>query len=158
MIDIVLTILIIVLGGVSFLLWQKMKAMRQRLEILNDRLYSWGAETRAMMEELRKQIRRLDFEIRRQAGKIEITPDIRIADLLALHPRMKEVLAAMHLGGCSSCATSEQETLAAGAASYGLDIATILAEIGRFIEDPDRYQPRKQEQGIPVQIQIPGKN
>lgn len=158
MINIVLTILIIVLGGVSFLLWQKMKAMRQRLEILNDRLYSWGAETRAMMEELRKQIRRLEFEIRRQAGKIEITPDIRIADLLVLHPRMKEVLAAMHLGGCSSCATSEQETLAAGAASYGLDIATILAEIGRFIEDPDRYQPREQEQGIPVQIQIPGKN
>jgi hypothetical protein len=65
---------------------------------------------------------------------------MRIADILALHPRIKEVLSGMHLGGCSSCASSEQESLAAGAASYGLDAAAILTEIQRFLADPDHYQ------------------
>lgn len=153
-----LAILVMGLGGACFLLWQKMKAIRQRLETLNDRLYSWGAETRSMMEEMRKHIRRLDFELRRQAGQIEVTQDMRIADLLALHPRMKEVLAVLHKGGCSSSASGEQETLAAGAASLGLDVSAILEEIRRFIEDPDHYQPRQLSAGVPVQIQIPVKN
>jgi len=91
------------------------------------------------MEELRKQIRRLDFESKWRAGRIRITPEMRIADILAIHPRMKEVLAGVHLGGCSSCAASESESLAAGAASYGLDVGSIMSEINKFLADPDHY-------------------
>lgn len=127
---------------------------------MNDRLYSWGSETRTLIEELRKQIRRLDFEIKRRGGEIRISPEMKIAEILAIHPRMKEVLAGVHLGGCSSCSTSENETLAAGAASYGLDIDMIMTELNRFLANPDHYTGSNLPASPPVltdtlQIQIP---
>lgn len=157
---VLLWILLIAVGFYSFLVSRKAKVALRKADHMSDRLYSWGSETRTMMEELNKRIRRLDFEMSRRAGEIKLSPEMRISDILAVHPRMKEVLAGVHLGGCSSCATSESETLAAGAASYGLDIQLILGEIDRFLADPDHYTametPQLQPQsGSPIQIHLP---
>lgn len=138
---------LLVVGVYAFLAGQRAKAAQLKAEQMNDRLYSWGSETRTMMAELTKQIKRLDFELKRQAGEIVVTPGMRIADILAIHPRMKEVLAGLHLGGCSSCATSDEETLAATAASNGRDLEAILSEIRRFLESPDTYQPTLKPDG-----------
>lgn len=157
---ILLWILLVVIGFQSFLSWRKARAAQKKTEQMSDRLYSWGSETRAMMEELRRQIQRLEFEIKRAAGEIEISPEMRIADILAIHPGIKEVLAGVHLGGCSGCATSQIETLAAGAASYGLDIDQIMNELNRFLANPDLYRGPSEPiphriPGESVQIQLP---
>ncbi len=153
-------ILLAAVGFHSFLASSAAKAAQRRASQMSDRLYSWGSETRTMMEELRQQIRRLDFEIKRRAGELTISPEMSIADILAIHPRMKEVLAGVQLGSCSGCAASGNESLAAGAASYGLDINLIMGEIHRFLTDPDHYQgpeiPRPRSAATEsIQIQIP---
>lgn len=153
-----LSIAVAALAAYTFILGQRVKSAQRRTEQLTDRLYSWGSETRTLIDEMRKQIRRLDFEIKRRAGEIEISPEARVSDLLLLHPRMKEVLDGLQQGGCGSggCSSGSPETLAATAATVGASIDAVLAEIQRFLQDPDGYQPARttSSPGL-IQIQIP---
>lgn len=146
------------LGGYCFLLGRRTRSQSQRIEQLSDRLYSWGAETRSHIEEVRGLIKAMEMRARRSAGEQVVSPDMLIADVLAIHPRMKEVLAGMHLGGCNSCSVSTVETLGQGAASYGLNIDEILAEIEKFLAAPDSYHAVPKPHGGPksgIQIQLP---
>jgi len=153
----ILFILLLLVAGYAWLVHRKAKGLVRRLDHVNDRLYSWGGDTRQALEAMEQRVRALEFEKRRDRGEFNIGPDTLIADLLAIHPRMKEVLAAMHLGGCSSCSTSQVETLGEGVASYNLDLDAILREIEAFIADPDSYSAEPKPPGGPqgtIQIQI----
>ena len=52
-----------------------------------------------------------------------------VGEALSRDARAKWVLAAYHIGGCASCAMSEEETLAEVAKGYGLDIGALLADL-----------------------------
>jgi hypothetical protein len=43
-----------------------------------------------------------------------------------LHPQAGQVMAALHLGGCSSCAVEAESTLAAACAEQGVDLNGLL--------------------------------
>jgi hybrid cluster-associated redox disulfide protein len=157
----VLYVLLVALALYSWFAHRRIKNLSKRLDQINDRLYHWGAESRNSFEGLHKAIQGIDLDIKRRAGELRVTSDMLIADVLAIHPRMKEVLAAMHLGGCSSCSTSAAETLGEGAASYDLDTERILEEVNKFLADPDGYEipesdPHPAPTGV-VQIQMPQK-
>jgi hybrid cluster-associated redox disulfide protein len=158
MLTFLLFTLLVAVAGYAWLVHLKTKGLVRRLDQVNDRLYSWGGETRQALALLEERVRALEFEKKRDRGEFRVTPDMLIADVLTIHPRMKEVLAAMHLGGCSSCSTSKAETLGEGAASYNLDIEGILREIEDFMKDPEGYQAEPKPHGGPaglMQIQIP---
>lgn len=157
----VLYVLLVALALYSWFAHRRIKNLSKRLDQINDRLYHWGAESRTSFEGLQKAIQGIDLDIKRRAGELRVTPDMLIADVLAIHPRMKDVLAAMHLGGCSSCSTSTAETLGQGAASYDLDTEKILEEVNAFLADPEGYRipenhPHPEPAGV-VQIQMPHK-
>ncbi len=155
--EIILTIGLVVMGGYCFLLGRRSKAQTQRIEQLSDRVYSWGSETRSYIDEIRGQLKVIELKSRRNRGEQVVSPEMLISEVLAIHPRMKEVLASMHLGGCNSCSVSSSETLGQGAASYGLNIHEILAEIDKFLADPSSYQGDPKPHGGPqgIQIQLP---
>lgn len=132
---------LLVVGGYLWLIGRRLKNLETRLDRINDRLYAWGGESRKAYENLEGRLKELEFEERKKSGKIRISGDLLISDLLEIHPRMAEVLAGFHLGGCSSCRISRTETLAQAASSYGLDLESIVAEIERFLENPTVYQP-----------------
>ncbi|MCA9409939.1 MAG: DUF1858 domain-containing protein [Candidatus Omnitrophica bacterium] len=154
--EVILFAVVVILGVYCLLLGRRTKGQAQRIEQLSDRLYSWGAETRSYIDEVRGQLKIIEMRSRRTEGENVVTPDMLISDILAIHPRMKDVLASMHLGGCNSCSVSSSETLGQGAASYGLNIDEIMAEIDKFLSNPDGYvadpKPHGGAQGIQIQI------
>jgi hybrid cluster-associated redox disulfide protein len=60
------------------------------------------------------------------AGMRYFNMDMTIQEAMSLHPRVPEVMAAFHLGGCASCGISSFETLAQVCMAYGVDIDTML--------------------------------
>lgn len=53
-------------------------------------------------------------------------PEMTIGEAMSVHPRVREVFAAFHLGGCAHCAINEIETLEQVCAGYGVDMNVLL--------------------------------
>jgi hybrid cluster-associated redox disulfide protein len=53
-------------------------------------------------------------------------PNMTIIDAMNVHPKVAEVFAAFHLGGCSSCGISEVETVGQVCMAYGVDVDLLL--------------------------------
>ncbi len=60
--------------------------------------------------------------------------DMTIAEAMAVHPRVAEVFAAFHLGGCSHCAINELETLGQVCAGYGVDADMLIEVLDEVVE------------------------
>lgn len=60
-------------------------------------------------------------------------PQMTVEEALALHPSAKWVLAAYHIGGCSQCAMSEEETLEQVAAGYQLPLDHLLSDLNSLL-------------------------
>ncbi|MGE4158916.1 MAG: disulfide oxidoreductase [Planctomycetota bacterium] len=53
-------------------------------------------------------------------------PDMLVSDAMAIHPRAKEVFAGFHLGGCSSCSISYNESIEQVCMGYGVEVEMLL--------------------------------
>ena len=60
-----------------------------------------------------------------------------ISEAIAVHPRVAEVFAAFHLGGCAHCHISQVETLDQVCVAYGID-SDMLLEV---LEDVVKEEP-----------------
>ncbi len=60
------------------------------------------------------------------AGMSFFSLDMTIEEAMSIHPRVAEVFAAFHLGGCASCGISSFETLGQVCMAYGVDPDTLL--------------------------------
>ncbi|MBI3327779.1 MAG: disulfide oxidoreductase [Nitrospinae bacterium] len=54
---------------------------------------------------------------------------MQIGDAIASDPRVRDVLAQFHLGGCSACAINEEETIEQAAMRYGVQLEQLLAAL-----------------------------
>ena len=61
-----------------------------------------------------------------EAQERYFNPDMTVAAAMAMHPRVAEVFAAFHLGGCSHCGISQVETIGQVCMGYGVDINILL--------------------------------
>ena len=88
--------------------------------------------------ELDVVVRELDFERRRQRGEIRFAPSTRLEEALAVHPRVREILAGFGItgSGCAGGSLDESRTLAETCAASSLDARVVLDALGRFLEDP----------------------
>jgi len=67
----------------------------------------------------------------------QITPDIRMADLLASFPGAKRALfKGFHVGGCQSCGFSEEDTLAEVAEKHAKDVNAMV----HYLVDAQRQE------------------
>ncbi len=70
--------------------------------------------------------------------------DMPVAEAMAVHPRVAEVFAAFHLGGCAHCGISHYETIEQVCMAYGVDVNVLLEVLEGLLEkDP---QPQGEEQ------------
>ena len=60
-------------------------------------------------------------------------PQMTVEQALALHPSAKWVFAAYHIGGCSGCAKSEDETLEEVAVGYQLPLDKLLNDLNSLL-------------------------
>ncbi len=62
------------------------------------------------------------------------TPEMPVADAMALHPRAAEVFAAFHLGGCAHCHINAFETIEQVCSAYGVDVNVLLEVLEGLFE------------------------
>lgn len=68
--------------------------------------------------------------------------DMPVAEAMALHPRVAEVFAAFHLGGCSHCGVAQFETIEQVCMGYGVDSEVLLEVLEGLMEnDPQEDGP-----------------
>ena len=61
--------------------------------------------------------------------------DMTIAQAMAVHPRVREVMAGFHLGGCAHCAVSEFETVRQVCEGYGVPLPMLMDTLESLITD-----------------------
>jgi hybrid cluster-associated redox disulfide protein len=126
----VLTMLIALVAlGVAAITLFKQRFLREALRDAQRRLYLAQARLNEMESTVQKEMYALRSLVRRQAGGPVFDPSMKVADAIALDPRIRDVLAQFHLGGCSSCAINEEHTIEQAARSYGVDINRLMAAL-----------------------------
>lgn len=66
--------------------------------------------------------------------------DMTIAEAMAVHPRVAEVFAAFHLGGCAHCHINRVETLAQVCEGYGIDSDMLLEVLEDVLANPEEAE------------------
>ncbi|HOE64885.1 MAG TPA: disulfide oxidoreductase [Candidatus Hydrogenedentes bacterium] len=62
-----------------------------------------------------------------ESGKFRFfSLDMTVGEAMGVHPRVREVFAAFHLGGCAHCAINQYETVGQVCAGYGVDPDMLL--------------------------------
>ena len=67
------------------------------------------------------------------AAERRFTAEMIVGDALVLHPNARWVFASYHLGGCTHCAVSNEETLAQVAEGYGISLEKLLADLNSLL-------------------------
>ena len=63
--------------------------------------------------------------------------DMTVGEAMSVHPKVAEVFAAFHLGGCSNCGISEFETVAQVCMGYGVDVEVLLSVLEGLLDEVD---------------------
>ncbi len=119
--------------AIAYLAFRRANAVERRLAETQDRLQDLSAQMAQAAEELREGLASLRLELRQRAGELAFTPDMTIAEALNVHPRVKDVLASFHLGGCSHCAVSDVDTIEGACQSYGIDQKALMQALNQLI-------------------------
>lgn len=64
----------------------------------------------------------------------QFTPDMTVGAAMALHPNTRWVFASYHLGGCSHCAISMEETIGQVAEGYGVPLDKLMEDLNSLLE------------------------
>lgn len=70
-----------------------------------------------------------------------ITANMRIREILALHPRAADVLNAYGIR-CEGCHAGRYESLAQGARVHGIELRTLLADLNHAATSPGTHRDR----------------
>jgi hybrid cluster-associated redox disulfide protein len=115
--------------GLAATIGLRQRALREALQDAQRRLYVAQARLNELESGVHKDLQTLRTAIRRQSGGSIFEPTMRIADAVTIDPRVREVLAQFHLGGCSSCAINEADTIQQTATSYGINVEHLMAAL-----------------------------
>lgn len=117
----------------AFLAMRRASSLQERLESANRAIFELRSALNGLEERQGQQLADLQLSLRRQAGEAIFRPDMTIAEALAVHPKVNEVLASFHLGGCSQCAVSDVDTIQGACQTYGLDEKALMAALNAVI-------------------------
>jgi hypothetical protein len=115
--------------AIASITYGRERALRESLREAQRRLYLAQARLNELENTFQKELYALRAVVRRQSGGPVFEPTMRIADAIAIDPRVRDALAHFHLGGCSSCAVNEEDTLEQAAASYGVNLEHLMAAL-----------------------------
>lgn len=77
----------------------------------------------------------------------KFTKELTIGQAMRMHPRAAEVFMGFHLGGCSHCAISEEESIEQVSLGYGIPVDMLLNALNSLYEyDRKRAEAAKAAQ------------
>ena len=65
---------------------------------------------------------------------VHFNKDMLVADAMKTHARVNEVFAGFHLGGCSSCQISHEETIEQVCFAYGVEVDMLLESLESLMD------------------------
>lgn len=121
--------------GMAWMCHKKSGTLREKLSDTNSRIYNLRRENLEVQEKNEKEIMSLKFEILKLQGELKVSPEMKIGEIMAVHPQAQQVLAGFHLGGCSSCSVDDRQSLAEAAAVNGRELEPILAALNSLVAE-----------------------
>lgn len=118
---------------VAFLAVRRASGLQERLERATSQLLELRSTVSDANEALENRLNDLHLDLRRQGGETIFNPAMTIADAMSVHPRVAEVLASFHLGGCSNCAVSDVDTIQGACQTYGIDQAALMNALNALV-------------------------
>jgi hypothetical protein len=77
----------------------------------------------------------LKFQVLKAQGDLKVTPEMKMSEILAIHPQAEQVLAGFHLGGCSSCSFDPRQSLGEVTAVNGREVEPILVALNSLVNE-----------------------
>lgn len=128
-----LTIVALLIGlvglGYAWLVRQDLDKATRRLDRYNRSLYDASDQIRKLEASQAATVAELRAEIARSSGKASFRPAMSVRESYALHPQAQEILAAYHMGGCSSCAVEMDDTIAQVCTNAGIDVGQVIGDL-----------------------------
>jgi hypothetical protein len=154
-----LTYIALTIGLIGFLMaWRanaKNKDLQERIARTNSRVYDLRRELLEMQQTAQQETMQLKFQLLKSQGELKVTPDMKIGEIVALHPQAEQILAGFHLGGCASCATDPGQTLSEAIGSYGRELEPILVALNMLVvEGGNGYETVSSERLKTPNIQL----
>jgi hybrid cluster-associated redox disulfide protein len=128
-IDIVIVLIAFSALGIAAVSYLRLRVVRDSLREGQRRLYLVQARLNELENTMQRELQVLRALARQRSGSPVLESTMKIADAIALDPRIRDVLAQFHLGGCSSCAIDEEHTIEQAALSYGIDVDRLMAAL-----------------------------
>src|ERR671924_53962 len=113
--------------GIAAMTILRQRSCRETLRDMQRRLYLTQARLNETESMVQQELQTLRAVVRRQSGGPLFESTMKIADAIAIDPRVRDVLAQFHLGGCGSCAINEEHTIEQAAANYGVNLEPLMA-------------------------------
>ena len=134
-----LTYIALALGLIGVLMaWsanRKNKALSEKIAQTNSRIYHLRREIQETQEEAEYERTQLKFQLLKLEGDLKVTPDMKIGEIMIMHPQAQQVMAGFHMGGCSSCLVDDRQTLAEAVAVNGRDLEPILVALNTLVAE-----------------------
>jgi hypothetical protein len=123
--------------GIVAVSYVRLRVVRDALREMQRRLYLVQARLNELEGTMQKELQTLRILTRQQSTAPRLEPTMRMADAIALDPRRRDILAQLHLGGCSSCGIDEEQTIAQVALSRGLNLDRLMAALSALDSEPE---------------------
>lgn len=134
-----LTYLALAVGIIAiFMAWRtgrKNSELQERIAQVNSRVYNLRREMQESQEKAEYEMMQLKFELLTAKGELKVTPDMKMSEIVAIHPQAQQVLAGFHLGGCSSCSFDPRQSLSEVTAVNGRPVEPILLALNTLIAE-----------------------
>src|SRR5262245_23654625 len=130
--------------GLAIITFFRQRYVRDMLRDMQRRLYLAQARLNELESTAQKELQALRSVMRRQSGGPVFEASMKIAEAIAIDPRVRDLLAQFHLGGCSACAVNEEQTIEQAAMSYGIDVDRLLVALTAFGTGQDPEPPTRQ--------------
>jgi hypothetical protein len=127
----------LIAAGLAWLVLRRQRRLGGDIEEAESRLARRHYRLQSQLGTLEARVRELEFEARKARGQVRFDPDMTIREILAVHPRTREILAAYGvLRPVGS--VDEEATLRRVCRERSLDAALVLDTLRRFAADPAR--------------------
>ena len=117
----------------AFLATRRMAGLQERLDRTTSQLNELRTATGESLGELHDKLNELSLQVRRQSGQPIFNPRMTISEAMGVHPKVVDVLASFHLGGCSHCAVSDVDTIEGACQTYAIDQTALMNALNGLV-------------------------
>ena len=107
-----------------------------QIELVKSRgiIFDLSRGVREIREELKQTRRQVQIVMQQGSDTFRFEKATRVRDAMAMHPDVRDIFAHFHLGGCSSCAINEDDTIEQVAIGHQKDVDLLLTTLNSLFD------------------------